>query len=916
MGRLSWSQLRYRAARSVALLLGMMVATTAFTVLTAASRTSQLRAVGTVTGSFRTAYDILVRPAGSRTALENQAGTVQPDFSSGIYGGITLAQYHQIQKIPGVQVAAPIAMVGYTFLDGADITVRLPPGAVAGKGRQLYRYSTTWVSDGGTSRVTGPASYLYLTPDRLGFVGQTGASVEVLPDRSRVPVCPYLPATATSPFTSASQSGSSCFSRVNGLGIPAASYGGPGGETYQNPFYSVDWSFPLLIAAIDPAAEAKLDGLNAAVTSGRYLSEDAGPGSAAGGDATIPVLATASSGIGEYAVTRLQKLASPAAPPTLDLAGMRREATAPGSTVQTVRTTPQQAYRQLLAVISDSKTADPVYQYWSAGPASYRRGNDGSLAPVIVRNPLSVWKSHDGNSGMLAAPMDNADHQYRTLHARELAGEGPGQLVINNQVTVPRLAGIFDPARVEAFDPLTRVPLGAYEPTIAGPASAASRQVLGSAGLLPNLNLGGYVSQPVQLVTTLRALPALENSNYGGHAAAAAPISVIRVRVAGVTGPGAVSRERVKEAAQQIALATGLDVDIVAGSSLVPTTITLPRGKYGQPALQLSENWVKKGVALAILTAADKKSLVLFFLILVVCALFVANAATAAVRTRRRELGVLACLGWTRPRLFTAILTELAALGLTAGVAGTLISLPLATALHLHVSAARAALAIPVAITLAVTAGAIPAWLASRADPVASVRPPVLPARRSHPVRGITSLALVTVLRTPGRTLIGALSLAVGVTALTLLTAVTLAFRGTVVGSLLGNAVAVQVRGVDYIAVTATIILGVLAVADVLFLSIREQASELAAIRASGWPEAALSRLVITQAVLIAITGSAAGALLGLTSAAAFTGAFPARLWLAAATAVAAGVIITAVAALVPAQLLRRLPTARLLAEE
>ncbi len=916
MGRLSWSQLRYRAARSVALLLGMMVATTAFTVLTAASRTSQLRAVGTVTGSFRTAYDILVRPAGSRTALENQAGTVQPDFSSGIYGGITLAQYHQIQKIPGVQVAAPIAMVGYTFLDGADITVRLPPGAVAGKGRQLYRYSTTWVSDGGTSRVTGPASYLYLTPDRLGFVGQTGASVEVLPDRSRVPVCPYLPATATSPFTSASQSGSSCFSRVNGLGIPAASYGGPGGETYQNPFYSVDWSFPLLIAAIDPAAEAKLDGLNAAVTSGRYLSEDAGPGSAAGGDATIPVLATASSGIGEYAVTRLQKLASPAAPPTLDLAGMRREATAPGSTVQTVRTTPQQAYRQLLAVISDSKTADPVYQYWSAGPASYRRGNDGSLAPVIVRNPLSVWKSHDGNSGMLAAPMDNADHQYRTLHARELAGEGPGQLVINNQVTVPRLAGIFDPARVEAFDPLTRVPLGAYEPTIAGPASAASRQVLGSAGLLPNLNLGGYVSQPVQLVTTLRALPALENSNYGGHAAAAAPISVIRVRVAGVTGPGAVSRERVKEAAQQIALATGLDVDIVAGSSLVPTTITLPRGKYGQPALQLSENWVKKGVALAILTAADKKSLVLFFLILVVCALFVANAATAAVRTRRRELGVLACLGWTRPRLFTAILTELAALGLTAGVAGTLISLPLATALHLHVSAARAALAIPVAITLAVTAGAIPAWLASRADPVASVRPPRPagppqppgprhhqpgpghrpahpgphpdrrpqprrrrhrpdPAHRRHPGLPRHSRRLPARQRRcrpgtrrrlhrrhrhdhPGRP---------------------------------GR----RRRAVPQ----------------------HPRASQrLAAIRASGWPEAALSRLVITQAVLIAITGSAAGALLGLTSAAAFTGAFPARLWLAAATAVAAGVIITAVAALVPAQLLRRLPTARLLAEE
>src|SRR5712691_593766 len=108
MGRLAWSQLRFRAARAVTLLAGMLLAATAFTVLTAAARTAQLRTVGTVSAHFRPAYDILVRPKGSRTALEAGTGTVQPDFLSGIYGGITMAQYHQIEAIPGVQVAAPI----------------------------------------------------------------------------------------------------------------------------------------------------------------------------------------------------------------------------------------------------------------------------------------------------------------------------------------------------------------------------------------------------------------------------------------------------------------------------------------------------------------------------------------------------------------------------------------------------------------------------------------------------------------------------------------------------------------------------------------------------------------------------------------------------------------------------------------
>jgi putative ABC transport system permease protein len=40
-----------------------------------------------------TAYDILVRPARARTAVENETGTVQPDFLSGIYGGITMKQW-------------------------------------------------------------------------------------------------------------------------------------------------------------------------------------------------------------------------------------------------------------------------------------------------------------------------------------------------------------------------------------------------------------------------------------------------------------------------------------------------------------------------------------------------------------------------------------------------------------------------------------------------------------------------------------------------------------------------------------------------------------------------------------------------------------------------------------------------------
>ena len=307
---------------------------------------------------------------------------------------------------------------------------------------------------------------------------------------------------------------------------------------------------------------------------------------------------------------------------------------------------------------------------------------------------------------------------------------------------------MFDPARIKSFDPMSRVPLGAYRPLTVAPATAASRRALHGADLLPNQNLGGLVSQPVNLITTLSALPALENSRSFTGVHAADPISVIQVRVAGATGPDALSRKRINAVAQQIAQRTGLDVDIVDGSSPSPVTVDLPASKYGPPSLTLSENWVKKGVALLILNAVDKTSVALFTLILVVCVLFVGNAATAAVRGRRRELGVLAAVGWRRSRLFATVLGELAGTGLAAGLLAAAIAVSASAGLGLDASPGRALLAVPVAVAVAVVGGLLPAWRAARADPVSSVRPPVLAVRRAHHPRGTTSLALLNVTRT------------------------------------------------------------------------------------------------------------------------------------------------------------------------
>jgi putative ABC transport system permease protein len=372
MGRLAWSQVRSRPARTLALIVGVLVAATAFTVLTAAARTAQLRTVGEVSAHYAPAYDILVRPKGARTAVENETGTVQPDFLSGIYGGITMAQYRQIQQIPGVQVAAPIAMVGYAELN-ATMFVPVPAAALAGSGRQLYRISTTYVSDNGVSRVTQPPSYLYVTPLRLrggnGLPATDGTGPGCIPYNTVL-------SPETNPFGTAAQSSTLCWSRVNQYDLPPGL--GVGGTEAG---YWVEWGIPVLIAAIDPDPEAELDGLNKALVSGSYPKENAGDSGP-----TFPVLASSDSGMDEYAQTTLQQLAAPSVMPDMNASWASAQASTTGRTVATVRTTAQQAYDTAikgrgptvsLSIRQGTFTGIPFNGYWSVGPVDYQAPRPG-----------------------------------------------------------------------------------------------------------------------------------------------------------------------------------------------------------------------------------------------------------------------------------------------------------------------------------------------------------------------------------------------------------------------------------------------------------------------------------------------------------------------------------------------------------
>lgn len=927
MIRLVWAQSRHRIGRGVALLAALVVAVTSFAVLTGDARSEQVGVVGTVRSNERGAYDLLVRPAGSSSGLEAQQGLISSTAISEIPGGISLAQWQKIEQIPGIYAAAPVAVVGYTMQD-VDFSVDISKYLDAAEAPEVVGGAATQVSENGLTRVPEQSDFSYLgdrpLSSSLGGQAPTNNIFETEPDGDAQRICP-LP----DPSTVAEMPAVTC-STVNpsdDIDPPTPVNPKADGTGDDARYLTYTWQFPMLIEAIDPAQEARLDGLDKAVVSGSYLAAAAAPTAhsgtqeqyyeqdlgLAGANAVpmswnqVPILVANQTSMQEQFQVQVERLAAAAAaaPATgVDTEALANEwEAASGTPLETVTFSPQSAYQVILNGLAEAASGK-IRPAQTAAASEADKSTYAFVSSYLLTSPVTYKQNKDA---LAAQAMPGGVVYAGTLSA-------PG--------TRMQLVGEFDPAKMAGLEQgLGAVPMEPYFPDSATGANAASAKALGGKPLLPNGNVGGLLTVPPSIITTLSALPVFDNpANFANPNQAplpdpGAPISVIRVKLAGALGTDAASRARLQLAADEIHQRTGLEVDIAAGSSETPVTVLDPAGRYGRPQLALAELWSKQGVATAIVDAIDRKSLILSVLVLVVCALFVAGATSAAVRARRSELAVLACVGWPAWRLFLLLMSEVCGTGLIAGLFGTAAALPLGRLLGTPVGVAHAVLAVPAAVLLAAAAALQPAVQASRAHPGSALAPALAsPGRRPARLRGPGRLALTNLRRVPGRALLGAAALAVGVAALVGLVGISASFHGSVSGTVLGDAVVIQVRGSDYAAAVIASILGAATIADVLYVNVRDRAAEYALLHAVGWRDRALARLVLSEAAAMAAAGALVGAACAVGADTAFAGGGLATMILTGAEVVAGAVAVTLLAAAVPALALRRLPAARLLA--
>lgn len=924
MLRFVLAQLRGRPRRTLALLAGVLVATTGFTVLSAGAAVQRLQVHGTVADNARPAYDILVRPAGSRSDAEQRDGLVAPNYLSGLYGGITAGQLDQVRAIGNVEVAAPIAMLGHIKVQlrqDIDLTDHVDPNAE----RQLFRLTPEVIADRGLTVLDDAPHYVYLTSHRLvpqltypgeyadgtrwghGIDG-CSAVLEKRPDRN-AQVCfwGYPGGTGADGTTLRERARATTVFR-DGQGRfvdPVLDHEAPSDRLVV----SLTWDVLVLAAAIDPEAEADLVGLDRTIVDGEYLTpgartvvetDPAAPEGERGSTfKAIPALFAASSYVDEQVEVAVADLGADDAASIVNQEWndwVTRLASVPGTPLGTPVRSPAGA-----RLDADGLFADASLLYQVDSPR-YRTDADGTLRPEVVGPNKESWTVRDQIVFYDLPPRLVMEDGFRTLTRQ-------GGILNRRPPTFGR-TGVFDPTLIEGFSPLSQVPLETYQAPQVTSADDRTRQLLDGQPLRPNGNPADYLASPPLVLTTLDAVADIPPARFTDD-----PISAVRVRVAGVTGVDERSRELVRTTAEQITAATGLDVDVTIGSSPRPRTVVLPAGSGGRPELTVTENWSHKGAAVEIVRAADRKSLALFGLILVVCTLFLGNAVAASVRDRRRELAVLTCLGWPARRIAAVVFTEVVGVGLVAGILAGALALGLADTAGAPITLQHALLALPVALGVAVLAAAVPAMLAARSRPLNALRPAVR-VHRARRRTNVLGVALANLWRVPARTALGVTALAVGVGALTMLVVLALAFRDDVVGTLLGDAVALRVRGVDLVAAVTAVCLGLFMVADVLYINVRERAGELATLWATGWSDRALLRLVGYEGLGLGVLGGVTGSGLGLAGIGWFTGELRADM-IALAAAVAAGaVVVAALAAVVPALLLRRLPLSTVLAEE
>lgn len=124
MIRIAWKRIKHRKWTAITTLIAIISIYMLVPYGLNQTRTATTTVHESIEQYSRGSYDILVRPSGSRTEIEQELGMVEENYIGDGKGGIAISEWEKIKEDADIEVAAPVASLGY--FRGKTFSIEFP----------------------------------------------------------------------------------------------------------------------------------------------------------------------------------------------------------------------------------------------------------------------------------------------------------------------------------------------------------------------------------------------------------------------------------------------------------------------------------------------------------------------------------------------------------------------------------------------------------------------------------------------------------------------------------------------------------------------------------------------------------------------------------------------------------------------
>lgn len=819
-----WREWWRHKERFLILLLGISIISSGLVLLHHLSESNKGTVMNSVQQKWKVSYDILVRPPGSKLT-DPQNMLIEPNIQTGISGGIALEQWEQIKRIPGVDIAAPLSMLGYV-----NMNIVFPEKAAFDESG-VYRKTMTVTANNGVR------------------------------DQNAFSFSSYF---VRGPWYMENSSRDAAFYGIS---------------SYSNDEDLIMGDL-FLMAGIDPTEEARLVGLDHSVledSDSRYYKEsDASRIEKHETDPEVvelPVLISTQNFTDKTYQFHFERL---------DLPFSDKEQAS--HSMESVKANGGRAYLEKLRPVAEKtytfRTEQVQEKFMRDRSIAFETWHVSQKATPLVLDPVAnaypdQWP-YSYQAQRFSTPeiyqwfASDVFRPYEEYERKVMPGSW-----MNGYFIRPNFIGFYDPLKLQmAMDPLSELPMDTYRPPSAQLIFDDAMHPLNPpAALKPDNNPLGLLTSPPTMLTTIEAAANILTDK---------PISVIRIKAAGISEVSEDSQKKLEQIASEIREQTGLEADIVFGSSPQPVLIHVPAGG-SQPGLGwVEQQWIKLGTKFVIVKEMQIGFSGMLLLVNLMAVLYVAATNLVSFLVRKQHFALMLSTGWRPAHIIRLIALENTIIG---GFVAFLIWSSQGCLIFFgqsEISLTRFAVTGLAGFVIYGLGGMPVLLLVRRISPMEAIHSGEMSAkvRRIAKVRGVFHMALSHFAGKIKRNTLSVLSIAMPTTLLMFFLFVTVRLKGVFYSSWFGQYAMGAIGSSHYWAIGICLLIALFTTAEIIWQNVSERKQEIALLQALGWRSHAIRRLVLTEGFLTGCLAGVVAQIAGLLMIMVFYREFPVHdLW-------------------------------------